>query len=428
MMLGFTAATAGAAGALLAYLLPQPILMTDPQVAEDDFFRANQAANLTRVLHILVLGADDFDPTLEQPDNPANLLRTRTDTVMLARFDPESNQVTLLSVPRDTRVMIPGQGPAKINATNLVGGPVLTARVVSDLLGGVPIDRYVRLNLEGLEALVDAMGGVEVYVPHAMTYRDETQGLEINLTEGLQRLNGQQAHHFARYRQDELGDIGRVQRQQTLVRALGREFLRPGTWTRIPAILTAIRDNLDTNLTWEELLSLAKFLLGSGSDQLNMVLLPGRFSQPQEFATSYWLPDPQGTYQVAVNHFGAPPTQGILESPPPQRLRIAVQNATGEAGMARRFSQTLVGRGFGFVFPIIDDPRVLPTTQIIAQHGNSESAQEMQLLLGFGEIKVESTGALESDITVRVGRDWVDYWQFQPAPTVQSSEDPKPTS
>ncbi|NJL99427.1 MAG: LCP family protein [Synechococcaceae cyanobacterium RM1_1_27] len=417
MMVGFTAVTAGAAGALMAYLLPQPILATDPSVAGDNFFRANQAANLTQVLHILIMGADDFDTTGDGSEAPDLQLGTRTDTLVLARFDPEDRRVTLLSIPRDTQVTIPGYGIAKINSANVLGGPVLTAQMVSELVGGIPIDRYVRLNVNGLESLVDAMGGVEVFVPYPMIYQDVTQDLDINLEEGLQRLTGEEAHHFARFRQDELGDIGRVQRQQALIRALSREFLRPGTWTRIPQILQAIRDNLDTNLTWEELLSLSKFLMGSSSERLDMVLLPGRFSQPQEFATSYWIPDPQGTYQVAVNHFGALPTQGGVESPPPSRLRIAVQNATGEVGMARRFSQTLVGQGFGYVFPIVDDPRVLPTTQIIAQQGDSRSAYEMQALLGFGEVKVESTGALESDITVRVGRDWVDYWQHQPVPT-----------
>lgn len=420
MLLGFTAMTAGAAGAFLAYVLPQPILAADPAAAEDDFFRANNAQSLTRVLHILILGADDFDPSLQLPEDPELQLRTRTDTVILARFDPEDGRVTLLSVPRDTRVTIPEHGVGKINASNVLGGPVLTAKVVSELLGGIPIDRYVRVNLQGLQALVDAMGGVEVYVPHDMTYQDVTQGLEINLTEGLQRLNGEQANHFSRFRQDELGDIGRVQRQQALVRALSREFLRPSTWIRTPQILQAVRESLDTNLTWEELLSLAKFLIGPGQDRLDMVLLPGRFSQPNEFATSYWIHDPRATYQVAVNHFGAAATQGSVESPPPTRLRIAVQNATGESGMARQFSQTLVQRGFPFVFPIIDAPRALPVTQIIAQQGDSQSAHELQALLGFGEVKVESTGALESDITVRVGQDWVNYWQHQPSPDPMS--------
>lgn len=131
--------------------------------------------------------------------------------------------------PRDTRVRLPGFGVAKINAANVVGGPALTAQVVSQLLGGIPIDRYVRLNTEALEALIDAVGGVEVYVPEPMHYVDRTQQLFITLQPGWHRLNGKQAHHFARFRHDQLGlgDIGRVQRQQELLRALSRELLSP---------------------------------------------------------------------------------------------------------------------------------------------------------------------------------------------------------
>ncbi len=406
-LLGFTAFSAGALGAVAAVLLPRPILSSNLTPEEQRFFSDDNS--LDYALHILVLGADDPDPA-NTDKTKQEALQGRSDTVILARFDPQEKTVALLSIPRDTRVDIPDHGISKVNVANNLGGPVLAARTVSDLLGGITIDRYVRLNTEGIQDLIDAMGGVEVYVPEEMKYTDVTQGLYINLEPGLQRLNGEQVHHFIRFRHDQLGDIGRVQRQQELMRAISREMLKPSAWARVPQILQAIKANLDTNLTWEELLSLAKFLLNNSQDSLNMVMLPGRFSQAQEFSTSYWIPDQQGIYQIAVNYFEAIPEYGRPESPPPVQLRIAVQNASGRPGMARRFTNDLQERGFSYVFPIVDDPQVSSTTKIIAQQGDSASAREMQALLGIGEVKVESTGAIESDITVQVGRDWADFW------------------
>ncbi len=308
-LLGFTAVSAGALGALVAVILPQPI-MQDRSLEDASAFRSDEIrnANLEYALHILIIGADNPNPT-RSAQTQRESLQGRADTLMLARFDPSQSQLSLLSIPRDTRVEIPDHGMNKINVANAIGGPTLTARTISDLLGGIPIDRYVRLNPEGIQDLVDAIGGVDVYVPERMEYSDHTQQLYIDLQPGWQRLNGEQVHHFARYRQDYLGDIGRVQRQQELIRAISQELIKPGTWTRTPQVLEAIQENLDTNLRWEELLSLAKFALSSSQD-LDMIMLPGRFSQPHEFGTSYWLPDDPGLYQVAVNYFEAPPING----------------------------------------------------------------------------------------------------------------------
>jgi LCP family protein required for cell wall assembly len=396
---------------VVAVLLPQQIMKPSLTSEELSIFRTNEirTASLDRSLHILVIGTDAFDAT-HQPETWSESLQGRSDVLLLTRFDPADQKLTILSIPRDTRVKIPEHGTQKINAANAIGGPALTAQVVSTLLGDVPIDRYIRLNTDGIKALIDAVGGVEVYVPERMKYTDVTQKLYIDLQPGWQRLNGDQAHQFIRFRHDQLGDIGRVQRQQELLRAISKELLKPETWSRAPLIMDAIRQNVDTNLTWEEVLGLAKFMLSSGDDHLDMVMLPGRFSQSREYASSYWIPDLTGIYEVAVNHFEAIPRNGEVQPTPPSQLRIAVQNASGRADMAKRLVQDLRRKGFVNVFAIEDYSRVLPKTAIIAQQGDHHGAQEVQALLGVGEARVESTGALDSDITIKLGLDWVNFW------------------
>jgi LCP family protein required for cell wall assembly len=103
-----------------------------------------------------------------------------------------------MSIPRDTRTYVRGS-LTKLNEANRYGGPSLAAESVSDLLGGVAIDRYVRINVQGVEKLVDALGGVTVNVPKDMKYQDDSQHLYINLKAGEQTLTGDQALQFLRF-------------------------------------------------------------------------------------------------------------------------------------------------------------------------------------------------------------------------------------
>ena len=399
-------------GALVAFMLSKPILpateLTDKQL---EAFRDNEAraAELDDSLNILVLGVDDPNPR-DREQEFAESLKGRSDTMLLVRLDLDSDRINILSIPRDTRVRIPERGVRKANVANAIGGPALAAQVVSDLVGEVPIDRYLRLNTEGIAELIDVLGGVEIDVPTRMEYVDRTQGLEIDLQPGLQRLSGEEAHHFIRFRQDALGDIGRVQRQQMMLRAMSRQLLRPLTLTKVPDIMRTIRENVDTNMTWEELLSLSQFAFKSSEDSLNLVMLPGRFSSNGEYPVSFWIANPEETYRVAVNYFDAAPSYGEVDYRSPANSRVAVTNASGLPRMGRNMAEVLQQRGFTNVYVIQDDRTVLEETAIIAQQGDMLAATEVQALLGFGRVRVESTGEISSDITVKVGQDWATFW------------------
>lgn len=403
---------AAVGGAMFAFVLSKPLLPAEDLGEEEaDVFRNDElrAAQLDKSLNILVLGTDNPDPTNSELTF-SETLRGRSDTMLLVRVNHEQESINVLSIPRDTRVRIPESGITKVNVANAIGGPALAAEVVSELLGDVPIDRYVRLNTNGIAELIDVLGGVEIDVPSPMKYVDRTQGLEIDLEPGVQRLSGEEAHHFLRFRQDELGDIGRVQRQQQMIRAVSEQALRPRTLLRLPDIVQTIRDNVDTNMTLDELLSLSQFAFKSRSDSLNLVMLPGRFSGANEYPVSFWIVDRAETYRVAVSYFNADPAFGAVLYRSPVNQRVAVTNASGLPRMGRNMADTLRQRGFTNVYVIQDASKVLEETAIIAQQGDAKAASEVQALIGVGEVKVESTGEISSDITVKVGRDWATYW------------------
>jgi polyisoprenyl-teichoic acid--peptidoglycan teichoic acid transferase len=370
---------------------------------------------IDRPVNILVVGTKVLTTDLDKPPPPnqryqalVNSFDGLADTLMLLRFNPVDHRMAVLSIPRDTQVVIDGRGEAKINEANALGGPALGAKTVSGLLGGVPIDRYVRVNVQGIEKLVDALGGVTVYVPKKMYYRDDSQHLYINLKPGRQHLNGDQALQFLRYRYDELGDIGRVQRQQALLRSLVEQSFRPGTLRRLPQVIDVVKGNVDTNLSVDELMGLCGFLSQVKRSQVQMLMLPGEFNGDGRDAPSYWLPH-RDRVQVLMKEYFNPTQPGLIEPSTaelqPNRVRVAIQDSTNRPDLVKDLTTALLQSGYRDVELYDPWSEPLQITRIIAQQGDLAQAEAIRQKLGFGEVRIDSTGVLNSDITVQIGSD-----------------------
>ncbi|NER85402.1 MAG: LCP family protein, partial [Leptolyngbya sp. SIO1D8] len=274
---------------------------------------------------------------------------------------------------------------------------------------GVAIDRYVRINVQGVEKLVDALGGIDINVPQDMRYQDDSQHLYINLKAGEQHLDGDQALQFLRFRYDDKGDIGRIQRQQMMMRAIVEQALNPRTIARAPKILSVIQSHVDTNLSVEELLALAGFASQTNSYNIQMLMLPGDFSNSHDFELSYWLPNLREIDAMVTEYFGYG-TRHVVASEDPQYLRIAIQDSTGDAIAVDSLIETLYDSGYYNVYIEEDWNEELPITRVVAQNGDLVSAETLQRFLGVGEVRVESTGILDSDITIQLGHDWLDEY------------------
>jgi polyisoprenyl-teichoic acid--peptidoglycan teichoic acid transferase len=351
-----------------------------------------------------------IDRVLGVPESSPDVFSGRSDTMLLINIDPDTKGVSLLSIPRDTQVEIPTVGTTKINDANATGGPALAARVVSRTLNDVPIDRYVRVSTNAFRELVDLLGGIDVYVPQPMQYTDVTQKLKIDLPQGWQTLNGDQAEQFARFRHDAYGDIGRVQRQQSLLKALRDRLTNPTVITRVPQIIRVMQKYVDTNLSPEEFLALANFALKLDQQQLKMVMLPGRFSTPDEYVASYWILNPEGRDRVMQQYFKVAPLLFNSDSSTPrsaQDLQIAVQNASGQPEIGHQVADLLKSQGFNKVYVVENWPDTLRETQVIVQGGDLDAATLLQQALKVGRVEVASTGDIDSDLTVRVGEDWL---------------------
>jgi LCP family protein required for cell wall assembly len=405
--IALTATISATLGATLALMSPLSsfIIPHNPLFAsKDKSSNPSFPYNIARPVNILVMGIDRVP---DVPKSSPEVFSGRSDTILLLRLDPKEKSVTLLSIPRDTQVEIAG-GIDKINDANVKGGATQAAKVVSQTLNNIQIDRYVRITTDAFRELVDLVGGVEVFVPEQMEYTDITQKLHIDLDQGWQTLNGDQAEQFARFRNDNKGDVGRVQRQQVLLKALRQRLTSPAVLPRLPQAIRVMQQYIDTNLTLEEILAIVGFSLNLQPDDLKMVLLPGRFSTPKEFIASYWIMDKSGKDRIVQDYFQkTPDTITANTRPSPNQLRIAIQNATDNPEIPNRIIQYLTQKEFHNIYIVKDWPDQLSETQIIVQQGDLKAATSLKKILGVGKIEPSSTGELKSDLTIRIGEDWL---------------------
>jgi polyisoprenyl-teichoic acid--peptidoglycan teichoic acid transferase len=406
--IGLTAAASMTVGVTAALMVPLPAAIA-PQDKGQPFTITDVLSKglnypITRPVNILVMG---LDLPLDLPEGTdPHVFAGRSDTMMVVRLDPTNQSVNVLSIPRDTQVSLPEEGLLKVNQANVVGGAKTAAQVVSQNLNGVTIDRYIRISTGAFREMVDLMGGVDVFVPIDMQYVDETQRLNIDLKEGWQNLNGEKAEQFARFRNDQYGDIGRVQRQQQMIRALREKLMSPAMLTRVPQAIEIFKRYIDTNLSTDELLALAGFGLNMDKDNFRMVMLPGRFSAPEEFQASYWIMDTDAMGQVMHEYFDLSSIAQLSHQSSTTDLRIAIQNASDDPEAGSQMATYLQSKGFNNVYVVQDWPDPQTETQIIVQRGDLRSASALESIMGAGKVVSASTGDLESDLTVRIGTDW----------------------
>ncbi|MFM2061761.1 MAG: hypothetical protein RLZZ507_1431 [Cyanobacteriota bacterium] len=357
---------------------------------------------LSKPMNILVMGIEPVKGTVDgSPESFAG----SSDTMLLIRLNPSDQSIRVLSIPRGTMIALPEQGLTKVSEANAKGGPVLAARVVSRTLSNAPIDRYIRISTSGLRQLVDQLGGVDVFVPQAMNYQDNSGGLSVNLVSGWQTLNGEQAEQFARFRESSVGDIPRVQRQQALITALVQRLNSPTTLPRLPQITRIMRKYFDTNLKMEEMMALANFSVNVERDNFQMAMLPGTFSKFSKDPDSYWL-NLTGQQSLLNNYVGVDIPGLKSDSRPVSRLKIAIQNASNQPQLTENVITYLKSKGFTNIYTIPDWPDTQRQTQIIVQKGNPQPGVELQEVLGLGQIDVSANGDLGSDLTIRIGKDW----------------------
>lgn len=353
--------------------------------------------------NVLVLGVD-----LPQPGSST----VRSDTMILASVDAVTGTVSLISIPRDSLVRIPREavdpgehvpsGPTKINHAYAYGGADLAAATVAEVLG-VPVHRYVRIDVQAFRRIVDLVGGVEVCIDKPMHYDDPYQDLHIHLEPGCRLLDGEQAMGFVRYRSD--SDIHRIHRQQQFIRALVERVLSLGLITRLPALVQEVTKSVQTDLDGRELAWLAtlaaQYATGFDPSRLEMAMLPGRDGRVPGVG-SVWILDEDGVRELVDR---------LVWRIDPQRnalVRVAVVDAGGGPEAVERVAARL--RQDGYQVVRTERAGQEEATSTLVSHREDRVVEALALrALRRVLPDVRSSRAVDpdagADLTARVGRD-----------------------
>ncbi len=221
---------------------------------------------------------------------------TRSDTILIINIDPKTHTIKAISIPRDSKVYLPdNKGVQKINSAHAIGGVNLVKKTLKETFG-IKIDRYILIHDEAVEKIVDALGGIPIYVEKKMLYHDYAGKLHIDLEKGNTVLNGKQAVGYLRYRKDGLGDIGRTHRQQWFIKNLFDRLHSPQVITRIPEVLNVANTYIKTDISFYELSQYAAMARSIDKNKIEIATLPG--APNQRGYISYWILDPVKTQEV----------------------------------------------------------------------------------------------------------------------------------
>lgn len=310
--------------------------------------------------------------------NDAKGTPSRSDTVMLLRADPQLKAISMLSFPRDMTVNVtcPGKSTfrGKINSAYAECGARGTLETVKDLTG-LPINYLITVNFHGFKQIVDKLGGVWLDVDRRYYNKNTgsaaTNYADIDLHAGYQRLNGNDALSFVRFRHTD-SDFYRVIRQQMFVKALKEQIQHNFSPFKLPGIVGAITKNVEVGgggggLKGETVLSYALFAYGLPSGHFFQAKIQG-LSGYSSVTTS------DQNLQDAIRQFTTPDVQAPTKAtdvtlgrkirsaaPRPQDTTLLVLNGNGVTGSAATAGYAFARRGYQIVVPPSGKPANAPT-------------------------------------------------------------------
>lgn len=245
------------------------------------FFSQDKQDKFANYVNVLVVGVDN---------------QQAADAILFLSLDRKSGVVRIISIPRGTLVNSPkkiGEEPVTIPVAEIFQDMpkennqniYALTHSISRLLN-VTIHYYTVIDLATLSNLIDALGGVEVYVEQDMDYEDPADNLQIHLVKGLQKMDGQTAEKFLRFRSGELGDIGRIQRRHRFIKAAYEKLLQLDTLPKLPQIVQVLQAGVDSSVEVWDSAQVADVIHKLKRIEPEVIVLPGRFS---EYSTDVWL-------------------------------------------------------------------------------------------------------------------------------------------
>ncbi len=377
------------------------------------FEQLTQWMDPSKPLNVLILGTDEGSV----PGETGNF---RTDVMLLASIDVAAARAAVVSIPRDTKVVLPKHGEQKINAANAFDGPAGAIAAVKKL-SGMDINFYVVFNFRAFQDLVDAMGGVPFTLE--LDIKDEYAGV---LFKGhYEHLTGEEALTIVRARHSlPDGDLSRVENQQKFMKALVQKVFSIRDKSILRNILDAVDKNAKTSATPEFILTLAEALQGMDAGNIEMATIPGSAPEPKAGQPWYFIPDPAGTAHLFENvknyvsikspddakaeELAAQAQAQSTQSLDRSRIQVKVLNGTARAGVASNLAEKLMGWGYkGIVAG--DAKNKYSRTTVYFATGNEAAARQVAsdaALTPSVEENDSVAAQYAADVVVVIGSDY----------------------
>ena len=333
-------------------------------------------------VNILIVGCDEIEN------------HGRADTIVLLSISPKTKDVLILSIPRDTRVEIPGRGMDKINHAYAFGGEKLISKTVSSFLD-VPIHFYAVADFNGFVNIIDELGGVEIDVEKEMHYVDKAGGVEINLYPGKQILDGEKSLQYIRFRHDKLGDLGRIKRQQKLALAVIKKMISFDSITKIPQISEGMKGYIETNIKAQDAIAFANLFRGINQEKFKVETVQGEPVYIE--GISYLEPDVEEVRQRV---------KSLIYSKN-RGMKVEVLNGNAMTGIAHKIAKDLELQGFEIVNLGNADNFNYEKTKIIVYSKEVNLNNEFKKLFNDFEIVKEYQTNANLDLVIILGKDMV---------------------
>ncbi len=332
-------------------------------------------------MNLLVLGSD------RRPDEEAE--GSRSDTIIIVHVDPDNDYLSMLSLPRDLRVDVPGYGLNKLNFAFSVGGAALTIRTVEQLTG-VDINHYVEVSFDAFRDITDSLGGV--YVDVDQRYYNDNPNFElIKLSPGYQLLNGVDALDFVRYRHDLNLDFGRMERQQQFLSAMREQAMGWDLPLKLPGLVSSLFDNLATDLDANEVIKLAYWTVKLDGNRMRRLSVTGSAEMVGEvsyvLASDSAIADAVGTFlslpgTTKPSTASSTTTTTAVATADLSGIELDVLNGNGRAGEAAAAGTWL--QDLGATVATVGNAELRRTTVVQYGSGMSAGAKKVAKALGVG--------------------------------------------
>lgn len=302
------------------------------------------APSYNQPVNILLLGMDIGDPSQEDNDQIK-----RTDTIMVINYNPKTDKLMTVSVPRDTLIQNNGSS-LKINAAFAIGGYSKIKSEVENILN-ININYMAKVDYNAFIDIVDAIGGVKMEIERNMIYDDEGQNLHINFKAGeTVKLDGQKAQEFFRWRKNNdgsgfaNGDLDRIQNQHKFISKVIDKCKSPLIIFRTPKIMSAIGDNVETNMSPFSIIRYALKFMTVDKDDISMVTAAG--TPKMINGQSFLVFDKNANNELLSKLSSSGASDNSENSIPKDSIKIKILNATKINGMAAELKGNMNNLGY----------------------------------------------------------------------------------